>query len=505
MDKSLDQMAAAMRLVSEKVKRYDFENDDAFTISEMCRKEVVVEELEGWQMVIDWDNLRTSNGCGCAERHAAPSECAENAVENAVPPADNMGLPVYQYLPKWGGYDGGVEASLYGKWEDFAHVTERLEACKKAADDGRTDDSFIEFGGFLWLVRPTGASTGFFKYKWVMESHGVKLYIHSNPKRVAIPVRVRFGFECLARTDLFEAVETLRHCLRELGFDWQGETLSRVDMQVLLPVDISEFAEAMRGRRVVTRCRGKFVQHSSLETMRIETMTLASSACELCIYDKNAHLFDAADAVYFDTFRRHILHSEKIPEKLTRVEFRFRRDALKRYGVDTFADLKRSQAALPQIAGTDWFRILERDKVRGSENEIGLAPIWQRTLDAFAHYFTPSEVEKPRDEEEIRQYRPPKNPAPGVQRLLRQAVGCVCSAAALSIEKVTDWEQVAGFFGGVLSRLGNSLYLRVAEKQVRTAIARGYTPGGGVSYTDGVEVYEGLQPIFHPEFLQYET
>ncbi len=101
--------------------------------------------------------------------------------------------------------------------------------------------------------------------------------------------------------------------------------------------------------------------------MRIETVTLRSQNAELCIYDKRAQVYQS-DQLYFLTFHEYVMRDSKMPEHLTRVEFRFRREMLARYGIDTFQQLRESQEALPQVFGRDWFRILERDKVRGYEN-----------------------------------------------------------------------------------------------------------------------------------------
>ncbi|MDO4569751.1 MAG: hypothetical protein Q4D38_05160 [Planctomycetia bacterium] len=493
--------------VSDVVKRYDIENESPFVISEFCHSRTKTSFIGECQMLIDWDNLRPSNGCGCAERRAAPSEVAESCECDILPPASNTGLVKYQYPTNWGGYDGGVEASIYGKWSDnFSFFCSQLDRCKKAADEKKLDESFVEFGGFLWLVKPTGAGSGFFKYKYVLESHGIKLYIHSSPRDGVIPVRVRFGFECLARTNLFDAVSCLRACLEDVGFFWDGEVLSRVDMQVLLPVDISEFLDAMKGNRVVTRCRGQFELHSSLSTWKVETVTFRSSSCELCIYDKRAHLIQS-DAVYCDTFYRYVLHSSEMPESLTRVEFRFRREALKRYGINTFDQLRRCQVALPQLAGTDWFRILERDKVRGSEKEIPIAPIWKRTLDAFAHYFreveTSVDCDSGTDVDTLRTFRPVKDSVPAVRRLVLQAVGCLCSAASVSLEKVLDSSDVIRFCNSVLLDFGERLYYSTVQKQIINAVVHGFSPVGGPSFTEPCEIIEAMAPPTHVEFLEF--
>ena len=89
------------------------------------------------------------------------------------------------------------------------------------------------------------------------------------------------------------------------------------------------------------------------------------------------------------------------------MEFRFRHRMLERYGITTFKDLKNSQAALPKVFGRDWFRILERDKVRDNENEI------------------PDDLRQTPKIQRVTQ----------VDRLVKQAAGLLSAAASCVCEK----------------------------------------------------------------------
>lgn len=456
--------------------RYDMENDSPFRYpDESVLEPVVVSVVDDCQnLMIGFESKSGSatkaSGIECAERVKPDA----TAAEGIFPPATNRGIVKYDpdlYPDGWGGYDGGVEASIMGSWDKavFERLSEDLSAAKQAADDGRTAESYLDLGGFVWLVRPMGASTGFWKYKWVLESHGIKLYIHSNPGKDTPAVRVRFGFECLARVNLFVAVATLRKTLEKVGFRWEREIVSRVDMQILLEVDICDFAEAMSRSRFVSRCRGSYELYASMESRRIETIMLKSKNVELCIYDKRAQLLKA-DSVYLDTFYRYILQSDECPEKLTRVEFRVRRGALKRYGIDTFDDLRKSQSALPQLLGTDWFRILAREKVRGSETVIPMAPIWIEVLQAFRYYFgSDSEGCTKHD---LKSYKH-RSALPKVERVVKQAMGLLSSAASIFLPKVTDIEDVRSYCNDLISRFSEILYFKTVDKQIYNNVVRG--------------------------------
>ncbi len=419
----------------------------------------------------------TDGGAECASiRTPAERYCERKREAELSAPASNTGPVKYrrgddEKRPCWGGYDGGVEASIYGEWteEAFRYFSWRLDTAKQCANDGDEEGTYCDFGGLLWKVSDKGAQVGA-KYKWVLESHGVKLYIHSNPKGGIAPVHVRFGFDCLARIDLFDAVETLKKVLEKEGFSWESEILSRVDMQVLLDVEVQDFLDAMQGNRVVTQCRGKCEIVTDCRTMKVQTITFRSKNCELCIYDKLAQL-EAVDSVYFMTFQRWILGGE-VPEHLTRVEFRLRREMLKRYGVTTFQDLRESQQALPQVVGRDWFRILEREKVRGSEKEIKFAPIWKRTLDEFQYYF--GSTGKVRSANSLRGYKVEKS-VPKVEKVLKQAVGCLSSVASLVMAKVDDASDVLEFICQKVADFGSVLYDKTIERKARYEVLRGFT------------------------------
>lgn len=491
---------------------YARENDNPFRIPDEFDLDFVP-DTSFVDEVAELLNCRTAGGCECAGERVAPPTDGEEEKENskknetktAVAPADNMGLVGYRFPRNWGGYDGGCEANFSGEWNDmYADLCRRLDVAKQAADDGNEADSYIQFGGFIWRVSAKGAGVGWAKYKWVMESHGVKLYIHSNPKGSIPPIRVRFGFECLVKTYLFKAVETLKEALLIGGFRVKDETISRVDMQVLLPVDVSDFFRAMSGERIITRCRGVFQTNSNLKTRRMETITIRSKNAELCIYDKRAEIEQKADSVYYQTFSKYVLGEvmAELPEKLTRVEFRFRTDFLRRYGVRTFEDLENSAWALLDIASSDWFRILSRDKVRGSENEIPDHELWATVRKAFWYYFAVTKKET-RTKQELKDFKSIKEPM-SVSRLVSQGLGCISSAAAVALETVRDIEPVKEYVKNLLDKFSESILEKISLKQIKNEITRGFNVEN-LPFYDGLRtIQETLSPVGEVAFLQYE-
>jgi len=305
----------------------------------------------------------------------------------------------------------------------------------------------------------------------VIESRGVKLYVHSNPTPGIPAFRVRFGAECLMQTDLFDAVDALKKCFDFHGFTIKNEVVSRVDAQVLLPVTVTDFALAMQGDRIVTRCRGTYAMHANLQTGNLETLTIRSSACELCIYDKKAELMKT-DPVYFEIFCRSVLGDEnaEIPDHLTRIEFRFRREYLMRYGVDTFDHLRGKIAALLDLVSSDWFRILERKKVRGSEREIKNAPLWERVRQAFRYYFSSKTFDRA-SAVDLKSFKRP-SATPQIDRIAKQAVGCLATVASFCMDKIKSGFEVVDFCSALLGTFEGVFYQKVKEKQIDYEIRR---------------------------------
>jgi len=412
-----------------------------------------------------------------------PQTEARTEREGSDAPASNTGPAKYHLadFPRgWGGFDGGVEASFYGEWDAqaFAELVLVLDRAKKAADEGKEADSYVEFGAFIWKVRAVGAGAGSssgvrFAFKWVLESRGVKLYVHSNPTPGIPAFRVRFGAECLMQTDLFEAVEALKKCFDFHGFKIKTEVVSRVDAQVLLPVTVADFAFAMQGDRIVTRCRGTYTLHANLQTGDLETISIRSKSCELCIYDKKAELAKS-DYIYFDIFCRSVLGDEdaNIPDRLTRVEFRFKRDYLAHYGVDTFDDLRGKIAALLDLVSSDWFRILERKKVRGSEREIKNAPIWERVRQAFRYYFSSKTFDRA-TVTDLKSYKRLSG-TPQIERIAKQAVGCLATVASFCMDQIKSGFEVVDFCSALLASYERFFYTKVKEKQIDQEIRRNF-------------------------------
>ena len=109
------------------------------------------------------------------------------------------------------------------------------------------------------------------------------------------PIRIRYGFECLAGRDFFAVHLNVLNWLENIGFNVQKETLSRVDLQVMLTRDISELMmPVLFANQCVKRARNHKIIGSD---KRPVTSYTVGGSVQLCIYDKRKELLDTCDEV----------------------------------------------------------------------------------------------------------------------------------------------------------------------------------------------------------------
>ena len=100
-----------------------------------------------------------------------------------------------------------------------------------------------------------------------------------------------------------------------------------------------------------------------------------SSSVQLCFYDKRLEVEKAVRDHEEIDFDFEWFESGK---PMTCVEFRLFSGALRGFGVKTEHDLYGRMEAIIDMLTHDWFRILERPKVRGTENRAAIHPLWER-------------------------------------------------------------------------------------------------------------------------------
>ena len=327
------------------------------------------------------------------------------------------------------------------------------------------DEKYIELGGILFSVNPKGTGKkSRVPYRYIIKGGGITVLIHHNPKGSIQGIRVRYGFDALAGRDLFDVHDQFLSWLKELGFTPRKECVSRVDMQVMLMRHIMEFMKILSTNRVISRARkDKVIRNRA--TGNIETYNIGTDL-QLCIYDKKQELIQGRDEVKMFTLMEECLGGT-MPEYLTRVEFRLRREVLNDMGIDTIADLKKSEVALVEYLTQSWFRLLQDEKKEGHEREQATHELWQEVQELFRAYF-------PGDERENRPVtRGRKKVACTGRDLKAQALGCLSSAVALCIGYVKEPKRAYDYLVETIRDNLQKVVARSREKVKELGIIRG--------------------------------
>ena len=329
-----------------------------------------------------------------------------------------------------GGYDGGIEVGFVATWNDsnFSTVMAKLESAKeRACEIQKGPEGFkIEIAGEEVLVMPTGGKVGGLLYKYRFLCRGVEFLIHSNPPEGRQPVRVRYLAESLTGNNFFVVHEqfTMKF-LKRLGLTVHADKPSRIDMQVMIDVSASEFIRLFESGHVVTKLRKGSIHFVNGNVVKKETLTLGSSSkVQVCIYDKRKELsknnLHKQVSIVKYCIGDEWFNSER---PITRIEIRLGRVALKCLGVNTVSDLKEREHAIVDLVTHDWFRILEKPKVRGCENRAAMHPVWERVRALFSSCFSGSDVSGVKWEKN-------QNVVCDPVALEAQALGCLSKALA---------------------------------------------------------------------------
>lgn len=258
-----------------------------------------------------------------------------------------------------GGYDGGVTLGLDGTWnENRAATFAILETAKRNAMAEENPKQEFEMDGRMYIMatKSAGSKGGGPCYKYVFEGDGVKFYIHNNPKGGIQPVRLVYLAEGLIGRDLFLKHARTIGILEEMGFSVTQEKLSRVDMQVMLPVPMEEiFCNDPNNRNMMVCSAQKRNLHYRGEVL--ETFTIGSiNTLELCIYDKRAEMFALMkrSPVKFALMLQECFGEDWLYDEspVTRIEFRCGRDLLKSMDINSMNDLLECEAGLAICVAT---------------------------------------------------------------------------------------------------------------------------------------------------------
>jgi hypothetical protein len=168
-----------------------------------------------------------------------------------------------------------------------------------------------------------------------------------------------------------------------------GERLSNVDLNVCVPIAVSEFDHLINSGHCITQVRKSGTWKTCHE---VETFFLGNrNSTQMKIYDKRVELGRGK----FDNFRKEFLtilrhigdnwYNSNLP--ITRVEYSLGRDKMKGWNINTLAEFRARERAIVDLLTFKWFRILEKKKVRGHENTAELHPHWITVRAEFLRCF----------------------------------------------------------------------------------------------------------------------
>lgn len=335
---------------------------------------------------------------------------------------------------------------------------ERLRVGQEAAKNGDVRGSVLEVdvgesSPIKLIVQPCGVRKGLYFSFWV-EGEGWQLFLmdREDPAGESPNVRLHVGSSALVYGRAVEIGERVAAVVREFGGEIISEKISRIDAAVdLLGVDVTEFVRQFMSGQVVRRGRKGGVH---FDGNRFTGITVGRGDIVLRIYDKRAECREA-DPVKWDLLVAGRYGGED-PERVTRVEFQCRRGFLVEMGVSSGADWQAKRAAVLDYLLADWFRLTAEVVDRENTERFGPSALWGLVAEAFADVYGAGFVPVKR---QIRRGMLDRS------RLIRQAVGCLTSAAAVQGRAVGGLRDVLGELRSGLEDVGCSGFeARVIER-----------------------------------------
>ena len=335
----------------------------------------------------------------------------------------------------------------------------------------------INLGGVGVIVDPVGGKVGNNTWHYKFHAFGVTFLIHRNPNNTQ-QVRATYGAEALILNPLPALHAHVRQFLSSLGLTITKETLTRVDMQVMVDNDIKDFLHLILYGHDIRKARKDSIYRRSgkFETYRTGDI----DNVQVCIYDKRAEMKRMEIEKWELMIRESIgLEWWASERPITRIEFRLGRTALKCLGVNSVEDMLKSERGIIDLITHDWFRLLETPKVRGRENKTNMHPLWVRVRELFFNHF-------PGDEVRDVTWREPKPVSCDSTSLLGQAEGCFSTAIAIQGGKPVSPADIDDFFKGWILTVKDTIFRKATQRAEEREIKKGVRLGVDRSTLDRI-------------------
>lgn len=224
---------------------------------------------------------------------------------------------------------------------------------------------------------------GGFHYPLVLWFHGCTLAIRPEPSASADGFWsfTASGDPCL-RYGALDTLKFARSVLMSLGCEIDEDKLSRVDLCLDLPgVAPDIFVRAAREGRYISQARiYREIESSS------HTVILGKDPLSLSIYNRLAVVKRKPNSPELLHLMKHRRWGGTVPKHATRVEFRLRRDALKRFGIDSPDDYFQRRGDLVRHLCQKAFRFTDRRVDRNNTTRAKVLPLWLDIANGFASW-----------------------------------------------------------------------------------------------------------------------
>jgi hypothetical protein len=314
-----------------------------------------------------------------------------------------------------------------------------------------------------------------------LEGLGVKIYIHNNPSGNIQPIRIRYGFEAVVGRDFFDVHNEFLNFISLLGFKVSREVVSNVEMQVMVNRDVAEFLSLIMNNfcvRSFYKCSWFTDSSGNLSGIR------GGVGIKLRIYNKTQELLDTRAELKSSLLSRYCTGGV-IPSNLTRIEFSLGRDFLNDSNIDSVADLRLVENSLIRYLTYDWFRLLVNEKSRGNASRQQVHPIWCEVQDLFNEYFPGGDKTR----KFVRSSSVMKGINCDPKILKAQAIGCLCSAIAVSCGDYSTKDSVKSYLLSLFDENADLIMKKIEFRRVRNRVVSGFEPSdvGSISVYDSCD------------------
>ena len=387
-----------------------------------------------------------------SDRRSGPSDegATEGRPRDWTPTTDIMGVQSSKGVEGVRVVAGSVDwlsLSVYGWWsiDPWRELAEKLETARKLAQDGKSDACYVvgPEGDRVW-VEAQGRRHGCY-CRYSLLWRGIMIDVVADPRpsehRLSVYVQIPSTY-LMAKGCEFEAADDVRKLLTSLGFHWEYETVSRVDVCTdvvgIRPADLGSLVA--QGHYVgYARKFRPYCEPGPDGSMQWHNWEAhPGGAIMLRVYDKHEEVTRGNDLCKYQLMLARWGDDFDPSQGASRVEFEMKRKALKQFSVNSLEEWKAQRAGIVEYLTSSWFRVTDGkpDKENKNQSRATVLAAWQTIQAGFAEAFGVAAVEVKRI----------RNLGQGCAKLIaQQFLGYASRIAAESGRAITTAAEAAEF------------------------------------------------------------